>query len=139
MHWTAFFTSLLIPASIALASDFPLKTDVTHLPKDCSEKTEKGDLIAVHYTGTLLDGGKKFDSSLDRKTPLEFAVGTGRVIKGWDEGLLGMCVGEKRTLTIPSTMAYGEHGFPPVIPGNADLVFQTELIEIKKKAPKDDL
>ncbi|KAF8331897.1 uncharacterized protein EI90DRAFT_3055814 [Cantharellus anzutake] len=138
MHWTALLAPLFLSTVAVSASDFSLKIDVTHLPAECTEKTSKGDSITVHYTGTLLEGGKKFDSSLDRGSPLEFPVGTGRVIRGWDEGLLNMCVGEKRTLTIPSKLAYGERGFPPVIPANADLVFTTELIEIKRKAQRED-
>ena len=88
-----------------------------------------GDTIAVHYTGTLLDG-TKFDSSVDRGIPFEFTVGEGQVIQGWDEGLLGMKVGEKRTLTIPASMGYGARGAGS-IPPNATLVFETELVEIK--------
>ncbi|KAF9512539.1 hypothetical protein BS47DRAFT_1345314, partial [Hydnum rufescens UP504] len=115
MHCRPLLLILLLPLSI-LASDFPLGIKVDYLPDVCDIKTRKGDQIAVHYTGTLLEGGSKFDSSFDRDTPIEFNLGLGRVIRGWDEGLLDMCVGEKRTLTIPSGMAYGERGYPPVIP-----------------------
>lgn len=76
----------------------------------------------MHYKGTLPDdGGKKFDASYDRGQPLSFKLGAGQVIKGWDEGLMGMVVGEKRTLTIPPEMGYGARGFPPVIPANSVL------------------
>lgn len=92
--------------------------------------TKNGDTIDVHYTGMLTDG-TKFDSSVDRGTPFEFQLGAHMVIEGWEEGLLGMKVGEKRTLTIPASMGYGPNGYPPVIPGNATLVFETELIAIK--------
>ncbi len=92
--------------------------------------TKKGDTLEMHYTGTLLDG-TKFDSSVDRDTPFTFTLGEGQVIQGWDEGLVGMKVGEKRKLTIPADMAYGSQGAGGVIPPNATLVFETELLSIK--------
>jgi FKBP-type peptidyl-prolyl cis-trans isomerase len=93
-------------------------------------KTKKGDTISVHYTGTLLDG-TKFDSSVDRGTPFDFQLGAGMVIAGWDQGLLDMKVGEKRKLTIPSSLGYGARGAGGVIPSNATLVFETELLGIE--------
>lgn len=89
-----------------------------------------GNTISVHYRGTLTDG-KKFDSSYDRGQPLDFTVGEGQVIKGWDEGLLGMKVGEKRKLTIAPNLAYGNRAVGGVIPPNSTLIFETELVKIK--------
>lgn len=83
----------------------------------------------MHYTGKLTDG-TKFDSSHDRGQPLEFPVGKGMVIRGWDEGVLTMNVGEKAVLTCEPSHAYGERGFPPIIPPSATLIFDVELVGI---------
>ncbi|ETN76087.1 putative peptidylprolyl isomerase [Necator americanus] len=92
----------------------------------------KGDVLHMHYTGTLLDG-TEFDSSRTRNQEFTFTLGMGQVIKGWDQGLLNMCVGERRILTIPAHLAYGEHGSPPKIPANAPLKFDVELLKIDRK------
>lgn len=114
------------PASAANAVTALLKEDVK-VGKGPAAKA--GDTVRVHYTGKLLDG-TKFDSSLDRNEPFELKLGAGMVIKGWDEGIPGMKAGGKRKLTIPSDMAYGKNGHPPVIPPNSPLVFDVELLEI---------
>src|SRR6516162_9280805 len=97
----------------------------------------KGKTAVVHYTGWLYDPnaadkkGKKFDSSLDRGSPFSFPLGGGRVIAGWDEGVVGMKVGGKRTLIIPSDMGYGKRGAGGVIPPDATLLFDVELLDVK--------
>jgi FKBP-type peptidyl-prolyl cis-trans isomerase len=103
---------------------------------------EAGDLVEVHYTGWLYDEnapdkrGTKFDSSVDRGTRFQFPLGEGRVIQGWDQGVVGMLIGEKRELTIAPEMAYGERGAGNVIPPGATLVFEVELFRLE--GPADD-
>ena len=106
-----------------------LKVETTK-PGTGDRVTKNGDTIDMQYTGTLVDG-TKFDSSYDRTQPFEFTLGAGMVIKGWDQGLVGMKVGEKRRLTIPASLGYGAQGAGGVIPPNATLIFDTELVSIK--------
>ncbi|KAB0404147.1 hypothetical protein E2I00_008900, partial [Balaenoptera physalus] len=89
--------------------------------------------ICLSALGKLEDG-TEFDSSLPQNQPFVFSLGTGQVIKGWDQGLLGMCEGEKRKLVIPSELGYGERGAPPKIPGGATLVFEVELLKIERRS-----
>ena len=99
------------------------------LQEGSGDKPRAGATISAHYIGTLLTG-QKFDSSVDRGQPLKFQVGVGRVIPGWDEALLDMKKGEKRTLIVPPQLAYGERGVPGAIPANATLVFEVDLVDI---------
>ena len=102
-------------------------------PGDCDKgKVASGDKVSMHYTGTLAKGGSKFDSSYDRGQPFDFTVGAGQVIKGWEQAVPGMCVGEKAKLFIPSELAYGDRGFGSVIPPKSNLVFDIELVAINK-------
>ena len=91
----------------------------------------RGDTVKVHYTGWLEDG-TKFDSSVDREEPFSFPVDVGYVIKGWDEGVKGMKIGGKRKLRVPSDLGYGSHGAGDVIPANATLLFEVELLQISR-------
>ncbi len=92
-----------------------------------------GSTVLVHYTGWL-KSGDKFDSSLDRHEPFHFHLGKGHVIPGWDQGILGMRVGGKRRLEIPPEMGYGSHGVGDIIPPNATLVFEVELLDVQEDA-----
>lgn len=108
------------------------KLEVKDLVVGKGAEAKAGDSVKVHYVGTLTDG-KEFDSSKKHDSPFDFVLGAGRVIKGWDQGVAGMKVGGKRKLTIPPSLGYGTRGSPPVIPPNATLVFEVELLEVKKK------
>ena len=119
-----------------------LSATVTTLQKNdvkqgSGAEAQAGKVAVVHYTGWLYDpaqpGGKgaKFDSSVDRKQPFDFPLGGGRVLRGWDEGVVGMKVGGQRTLIIPPDMGYGARGAGGVIPPNATLIFDVELLDVK--------
>jgi FKBP-type peptidyl-prolyl cis-trans isomerase FkpA len=105
---------------------------IEDLKEGTGDVAKKGDSVEVHYTGWLKKDGTKFDSSLDRKEPFTFKLGAGQVIKGWDEGVEGMKVGGKRKLTIPPELGYGKRGAGNTIPPDATLVFEVELLKVKK-------
>lgn len=137
---------LLIAAGLVFFFVFNKKQKNEPLPEETNQMTEllkietlkegtgeaakNGDFVSVHYTGTLLNG-TKFDSSIDRGEPFSFVLGAGKVIAGWEQGILGMKVGEKRKLTIAPELAYGTAGAGAIIPPNATLIFEVELLEIK--------
>ncbi|XP_057474100.1 peptidyl-prolyl cis-trans isomerase FKBP15-1-like [Actinidia eriantha] len=133
---TASILLLLILTSLVSAKKSKdvteLQIGVKYKPDSCEFQAHKGDRIKVHYRGKLTDG-TVFDSSFERGDPIEFELGSGQVIKGWDQGLLGMCVGEKRKLKIPAKLGYGEQGSQPTIPGGATLIFDTELVAVNGK------
>lgn len=111
-----------------LITDSGLK--IEELTEGDGATAETGQKVSVHYTGWLTDG-RKFDSSVDRNEPFQFALGRGMVIRGWDEGVAGMKVGGKRKLTIPPQLGYGARGAGGVIPPNATLVFEVELLGVQ--------
>ncbi|KAJ2915671.1 hypothetical protein MD484_g4766, partial [Candolleomyces efflorescens] len=102
-------------------------------PGDGRTRPQPGDRVTIHYVGTLVDG-TKFDSSRDRADPFVTEIGRGKVIRGWDEGVPQLSLGEKAVLTVTPDFGYGPRGFPPVIPPNATLRFEVELLKINGKA-----
>lgn len=108
-----------------------LDIEVIQKSEKCERKSQKGDMLSMHYKGTL-DDGKDFDSSYERQEPFKFQLGIGQVIKGWDQGLTEMCVGEKRRLTIPPHLGYGDAGAGDRIPPKATLIFDVELLDIEE-------
>jgi len=133
MRFIVAAVSLLFLGLQVSANDPPtgLKIERRQVPPGCDdgETAQAGDFIKVHYTGRLLSG-KEFDSSRNRGVPFDLTLGRSQVIKGWDEGLIGMCVGEHRTLTIPPDMGYGARGAGNAIPPNSHLEFDVEMINI---------
>lgn len=138
---TGISDTIVFGEDVESIAEIPVSTGITDMNKateleikdlipGTGEVAVSGKNVSVNYIGTLVDG-TKFDSSYDRNEPFSFTLGIGQVIEGWEEGIVGMKVGGKRKLTIPSSMAYGEAGIPGVIPGGATLVFEVELLEIK--------
>lgn len=117
------------PATTAQTAATEVKVEMVDTVVGKGAEAVSGKNVTVHYTGTLKDG-TKFDSSVDRKEPFTFTLGAGQVIKGWDQGLLGMKVGGKRKLTIPAELAYGANAVG-AIPANSTLIFDVELLEVK--------
>ncbi len=118
------------PAEAPAEPPGPTKLEIIDEVVGTGAEAKSGSSVKVHYTGTLMSG-KKFDSSRDRGDPFEFTIGAGGVIKGWDQGVVGMKVGGKRKLVIPYDLAYGEDGKPPTIPAKAALKFDIELMSVK--------
>merc|ERR1712102_154369 len=125
--WLALFACVGFALSEPEVKDPGLKVEYISKPDSCDRVARNGDMLEMHYTGTLEDG-KKFDSSYDRSEPFKFQIGVGQVIKGWEEGVLGMCIGEKRRLIVPPELGYGDQGAGEVIPGGATLYFDIELL-----------
>ena len=129
-------TALLATTTLTSAQHFygGLLVETTHhAVPECVRHSKAGDTLSMHYRGTLASNGAEFDSSHGRG-PFTFKLGAGEVIEGWDKGLVGMCIGEKRNLTIPPGMAYGDRGVGKIPPGST-LVFETELLGIKGVTP----
>ncbi|XP_055704693.1 peptidyl-prolyl cis-trans isomerase FKBP2 [Phlebotomus papatasi] len=124
--------SIIALFAVEVSTESKLKIGIKRRVENCSLKTKKGDLVHMHYTGTLEDG-TVFDSSVDRGQYFTFTLGTGQVIKGWDQGLLGMCEGEKRRLVIPPHLAYGKRAMGDKIPADSTLIFEVELFKIERK------
>merc|ERR1712236_145884 len=131
-----FLLLLVLTTSAVLAGEVKetesgLKVEYLSKPDSCEKVARNGDMLSIHYVGTL-ESGAKFDSSYDRNEPFKFQIGVGQVIKGWEEGVLGMCVGEKRRLIVPPELGYGDQGAGDIIPGGATLFFDVELISTEE-------
>jgi len=132
------FVLLTLAVVLAVVAADELNVEVVFLPEECEVKSKKGDILSMHYTGTL-DDGTKFDSSHDRNQPFQFQLGAGQVIKGWDQGLTDMCIGEKRKLVIPASLGYGDRGAGNVIPPGATLHFDVELLSMNEAPPPSNV
>lgn len=128
--YVLFFSGSKEDKTIIESKKMDTKLIIEEIKVGDGREVKSGDTVVMHYSGTLTDG-TKFDSSLDRNEPFTTQIGVGQVIKGWDEGVPGMKIGGKRKLTIPSDLAYGESGAGGVIPPNATLIFEVELLDIK--------
>jgi len=133
LKWLA---ALALPAFLTVSAAAQEELQIRDLEKGSGETADVGETVVVHYTGWLMDG-TKFDSSVDRGTPFSFTLGERRVIPGWEKGVEGMQVGGKRELIIPPDLAYGSKGAGGVIPPDATLKFEIELLEVKAKKYSD--
>lgn len=129
---TGMFSTNSTSTDLMIEPNAPLPTElvVTDVVVGAGAEATPGSMVAVHYTGTLPDG-TVFDSSIPRGEPFVFSLGAGQVIKGWDQGVAGMKVGGKRTLVIPADLAYGPQAVGNIIPANATLLFDVELIAVQ--------
>jgi len=135
-----FFIALFFYSSIiteVTSSSEEVQIDVLSKPEPCEKAAKDGDTISMRYKGNLYDVttkqlGKEFDSNFDQPQTFDFKLGAGQVIQGWEKGVPGMCVGEKRKLTVPPGLAYGDVGFSDLIPPKSTLVFEIELVNIKE-------
>lgn len=134
---TTHTTQIIVEEPTTTPDIFPMQENTnnglvyTIISPGVGDSAQAGDRVSVHYVGTL-ESGVKFDSSRDRGEPFVFTLGRGEVIKGWDQGVIGMQIGEVRKLVIPGDLAYGSTGIPGLIPANATLIFEVELIDIIK-------
>merc|ERR1711963_1312701 len=126
--WLALFACVGFALSEPELKDSGLKVEYISKPDTCDKVARNGDMLSMHYVGTL-ESGSKFDSSYDRSEPFKFQIGVGQVIQGWEEGVLGMCDGEKRRLIVPPQLGYGDQGAGDIIPGGATLYFEIELLD----------
>merc|ERR1712198_470233 len=127
----AILFTLAVASAEVKETESGLKVEYISKPDACDKVARNGDMLSMHYVGTL-ESGAKFDSSYDRSEAFKFQIGVGQVIKGWEEGVLGMCVGEKRKLIVPPALGYGDQGAGDIIPGGATLHFDVELMGIEE-------
>merc|ERR1712117_19860 len=130
----AIIFTLAVASAEVKETESGLKVEYISKPDAYDKVARNGDMLSMHYVGTL-ESGAKFDSSVDRNEPFKFQIGVGQVIKGWEEGVLGMCVGEKRKLIVPPELGYGDQGAGDIIPGGATLYFDIELLENEDGPP----
>ena len=127
----ALLFTLAVASAEVKETESGLKVEYISKPDACDKGARNGDMLSMHYVGTL-ESGAKFDSSYDRSEPFKFQIGVGQVIKGWEEGVLGMCAGEKRRLIVPASLGYGDQGAGDIIPGGATLYFDVELMGVEE-------
>lgn len=132
MKFVASFLILVI-ANLSLADEPDVQVKTIKEGKNCDIKAKPGDYLKIHYTGRFDDeNGEIFDTSYKRGHLYHFQLGAGQVIQGYERGVPGMCLGETRTLTVPSNLGYGDEGYPGIIPGKATLHFTVELVELEE-------